>query len=125
MIQANKTLKSQVKLLSVEFSNAAFNLAAIRSRIVDVLDAILSSDATVASHCCLAIVAVISFSLRMKQLRRQNPKDTSSVQLLVANLFTVGCSGVGDSGDILHSICNAGSKLNYYFSPSFRPLIYF
>jgi hypothetical protein len=101
----------------MEFANSTFNLAAVQSRLMDVVNAILATDASTAAHCCLALVAIVSFSLRMKQLRRQNPKDSGSIQLLVANLFTVGCSGVGDSGDILHSVCNASifSSILFHF----------
>jgi len=110
-LEANKVLKSQVNSFSLEISNATFNWTTIRSRLLDVLNVILASDATVAAHCCLVLAATISFSLRMKQLRQQNSNNSSGVQLLVANLFTVGCSGVGDSGDILHSICNTSKRI--------------
>jgi hypothetical protein len=109
-LEANKVLKSQIKSFLLEISNATFNWTTIRSRLLDVLNVVLASDATVAAHCCLVLAATISFSLRLKQLRQQNPNNSSGVQLLVANLFTIGCSGVGDSDDILHSICNT-SKL--------------
>jgi hypothetical protein len=108
MLEANKVLKSQVQSLSLEIANATFNWTTIRSRFLDVLNVILASDATIAAHCCLVLAAAISFSLRFKQLRQRNPNDSTSIQLVVANLFTIGCSGAGDSGDILHSICNAG-----------------
>ncbi len=120
MLQANKLLKTQVKALSVEFANKTFNVATIQTRLMDVLNVILAAEATAATHCCLALVAIVSFSLRMKQIRRQNPKDNTSIQLLVANLFTVGCSGVGESDDILHSVCKAGIPIK----PSVFALIF-
>ena len=117
-LEANKVLKSQVNSFSLEISNATFNWTTIRSRLLDVLNVILASNATVAAHCCLVLAATISFSLRLKQLRQQNPNNSSGVQLLVANLFTVGCSGVGDSGDILHSICNTSERMPLPFLSS-------
>jgi hypothetical protein len=110
MLEANKTVKSHIKLLSLELTKSTFNWIAIRLIVMDVLNTIASSNANVAAHCCLALAAAVSFSLRLKQLRQKNSKDSSSVQLLVANLFTIGCSGVGDSGDVLHSICYAGPQ---------------
>ncbi len=119
MLEANKTVKSQVKSLSLELVKSTFDWIAIRSSILDTLNAIVSSNANVAAHCCLALAATVSFSLRLKQLLQQNSKDSTSVQLLVANLFTIGCSGIGDSGDILHSICNAGSHFPSLFCITF------
>jgi hypothetical protein len=112
-------VKSQVKSLSLELVKSTFDWIAIRSSILDILNAIVSSNANVAAHCCLALAATVSFSLRLKQLLRQNSKDSASVQLLVANLFTIGCSGVGDSDDIFHSICNAGSHFPSLFCMTF------
>jgi hypothetical protein len=115
MFEANNTLKSCIKLLSLELTKSTFDWIVIRSIILDVLNAIVSSDANVAAHCCLALAAAVSFSLRLKQLRQKNSKDSASVQLLVANLFTIGCSGGGDSGDVLHSICYAGQHFPSFF----------
>jgi hypothetical protein len=109
VIEANKAVATKVKSLSLELAKSTFNWTGIRSCLLDILNSIVAADATVAAHCCLALAASVSFSLNLKQLLRQNSKDVSSMQLLVANLFTIGCSGAGDSGDILHSICSAGS----------------
>lgn len=108
MLEANKHLKSKIKSLSLELIESPFNWIAIRTSLTDLLDTVLSADATVAAHCVLAVAATVSFSLRLKQLLRASVYDIASVHLLVANLFTVGCAGDGDSGDILHSICSAG-----------------
>ncbi len=108
MIKANKLLKSKVNSLSLELVKSPFNWIVIRTTLTDLCDTILSSDATDAAHCVLALGASLSFSLRFKQLLRESAGDSSSVQLLVANLFTVGCEGDGDPGDVLHSVCSVG-----------------
>jgi hypothetical protein len=116
MLEANKLLKSQIKSLSLELSNATYNWSTISSCLLNVLKTILASGASIAAHCCLALSASISFSLKFKQLIRQNSSDISSLKLLVANLFTIGCSGNGDTDDILHSICNAGAIVSRQIS---------
>ena len=133
MFEANKLLKSKVKSLSLELVKSPFNWIVIRTTLMDLLDTILSADATVAAHCVLALCASLSFSLRFKQLLRESVNDCTSVQLLVANLFTIGCEGDGDSDDVLHSVCCAGEgqpfSINLYcwqnqlFVCCFCPLI--
>ncbi len=108
MFEANKLLKSKVKSLSLELVKSPFNWVDIRTTLMDLLDTILSANATVAAHCVLALGASLSFSLRLKQLLRESVNDCNSVQLLVANLFTIGCEGDGDSADVVHSVCSAG-----------------
>ena len=108
MLEANKVLKAKAKSLSLELVKSPFKWNAIRTSLLDLLDTILSAGAIVAAHCVLALAAAVSFSLRFKQLLRESVNDSSSVQLLVANLFTVGCAGDGDAGDILHSVGSAG-----------------
>jgi hypothetical protein len=108
MFEANKLLKSKVKSLSLELVKSTFNWIVIRTSLMDLLDTILSADATVAAHCVLALGASLSFILRLKQLLRESVNDSTSVQLLVANLFTIGCEGDGDAVDVLHSVCSAG-----------------
>jgi hypothetical protein len=109
MLEANKLLKSQIKSISIELSNATYNWSSIATCLLNVLKTILAASPSIAAHCCLALSASISFSLKLKQLLRQNSSDISSLKLLVANLFTIGCSGDGDTDDILHSVCNAGA----------------
>jgi hypothetical protein len=118
MLEANKILKSKVKSLSLELVKSPFNWNAIRTTLLDLLSTILSADATVAAHCVLALAATVSFALRLKQQLRESVNDSASVQFLVANLFTIGCAGDGDAGDILHSIVNAGSPMICYFCPA-------
>ena len=108
MLEANKLLKSKVNSLSLELVKSAFNWNVIRTTLMDLVDTILSADATVAAHCVLALGVSLSFSLRFKQKLRESVGDGTSVQLLVANLFTVGCEGDGDAADVLHSVCSAG-----------------
>jgi hypothetical protein len=114
MLEASKLLKSKVKSLSLELVKSPFNWNAIRTTLLDVLNTILSADATAAAHCVLALAATVSFSLRLKQQLRESVNDSASVQFLVANLFTIGCAGDGDAADILHSICNAGWSMNRF-----------
>jgi hypothetical protein len=115
MFEANKLLKTKVKSLSLELVKSLFNWNAIRTTLLDLLQTILSSDATVAAHCILALAAIVSFSLRLKQQLRESVNDSASVQFLVANLFTIGCAGDDDPGDILHSIGSAGLEINCWF----------
>jgi hypothetical protein len=115
MLEANKLLNSKVKSLSLELIRTPFNWNAVRTTLLDLLNTMLGADATVAAHCVLALAAIVSFSLRLKQQLRESVRDSTSVQFLVANLFTIGCAGNGDSDDILHSIGNAGSLLNCWF----------
>lgn len=116
MLEANKVLKSQMKSISLELSNATYNWSAISSCLMNVLNTILAAGPSIAAHCCLALSASISFALKFKQLIRQNSSDISSLKLLVANLFTIGCSGNGDTDDILHSVCNAGAIVSHQIS---------
>ena len=115
MVEANKVLKTKVKSLSIELVKSLFDWNAIRTTLLDLLKTILSSDATVAAHCILALAATVSFLLRLKQQLRESVNDSASVQFLVANLFTIGCAGDGDPGDILHSIGSAGLEINCWF----------
>ena len=55
MVEANKLLKSKVKSLSLELVKSAFNWIVIRTTLMDLLDTILSADATDAAQCVLAL----------------------------------------------------------------------